>query len=57
MCLIGAPFFIFNTLKIQVVHILQLFMLLAGVIIAFGLYYSVKEFIVETLKDLKDDKF
>jgi hypothetical protein len=37
-------------------HILQLFMLLAGVIIAFGLYHSVKEFIVETLKELKDEK-
>ena len=38
-------------------HILQLFMLLAGVVIALGLYHSVKEFIVETLKDLKNDKF
>ena len=37
-------------------HILQLFMLLAGVIIAFGLFYSVKEFIVETIKELKDEK-
>ena len=37
-------------------HILQLFMLLSGVIIAFGLYYSVKEFIVETIKEFKDGK-
>lgn len=37
-------------------HILQLFMLLAGAITAYGLYHSVREFIVGTIKDFKDGK-
>lgn len=38
-------------------HILQLFMLLAGVVIILGLVHSIREFVTETLKDLKDGKF
>lgn len=37
-------------------HIAQLFVLFAGVITALGLYSAVKEFIVETIKELKDEK-
>ena len=38
-------------------HILQLIMLLAGVVIILGLVHSIREFVTETLKDLKNDKF
>lgn len=37
-------------------HFLQLFMMFAGVITAYGLYHSVREFIVGTIKDLKNEK-
>lgn len=37
-------------------HITQLFVLFAGVITALGLFHAVKEFIVETIKELKDEK-
>lgn len=38
-------------------HILQLFMLLAGVVTILGLVHSVREFVTGTLKDLKNGKF
>jgi hypothetical protein len=37
-------------------HILQLFVLFAGVLTAYGLFHAVREFIVETIKELKDEK-
>jgi hypothetical protein len=37
-------------------HIAQLFVLIAGVIAAFGLFYAVREFIADTLEDYRNSK-
>jgi len=37
-------------------HIAQLFVLFAGIITAIGLFHAVREFIVETIKELKNEK-
>jgi hypothetical protein len=37
-------------------HIAQLFVLIAGVIAAFGLFHAVREFITDTLEDYRNSK-
>lgn len=37
-------------------HIAQLFVLFAGVVTAVGLFHTIKEFIQETIKELKNEK-
>jgi branched-subunit amino acid permease len=37
-------------------HIAQLFVLFAGIVTAVGLFHTIKEFIEETIKELKDEK-